>query len=126
MKPTTEYRLQKIQRHDQSKCHAHAVMLDSMVAVASAEGLDLAVPRKDVEQVLSLFRTVYAMAKSGMAHRPLHPMLQLQQLNGVEYNLAYVKRRYVPTVLRFLSLAIKSVFARQLQTSSVRACRSMR
>ena len=77
LKPTTEYRLQKIQPDEQSKCLAHAVMLDSMVTAASVEGLDLAVPRKDVEQVLSLFRTVNAIAKSGMAHRQLHPMLQL-------------------------------------------------
>ena len=103
VQPTKKYDFKVVKRHAEGSYHLTACGLEKALDTPVAQ-LPICLPTAVIPQVQVLLRTVLYMARTGLAHRQLGPLFELQQQNGSVYNLGYASR-YATTVMRYLARA---------------------
>ena len=119
MVPTTAYRHERLKDHADQGYHRAALHHLSKQAAISNSAVLLPFSPTVREQLMVYFRTVYSMAKRGVAHRQIIDELALLRLCGVSYQLRY-GIRHVREALKYLSLVLRNTFRRQFLTASHR------
>ena len=119
MVPTTAYRHEPLKDHADHGYHRAALHHLSKQAAISNSAVLLPFSPAVREQLMVYFRTVYSMAKPGVAHKQIIDELALLRLCGVSYQLR-CGTHHVREALKYLSLVLRNTFRRQFLTTSHR------
>ena len=117
--PSKVFRFRNVSRHSDTTYHLIALGLSKRWQGPMAT-MHIQLPVEKILQAKALFNSVLFMARRGIAHYQMRPLMDLQKLNGVHYEMRY-KSSYTPVIMHYLARVARDYFRKQWSSAISKA-----
>ena len=117
--PTKQFRFRNVTVHPKTNYHLVALGLSKKWQDPMAR-MHIPLDAEKVRQAKALFNTVLFMARRGIAHYQMRPLMDLQKANGLTYSMRY-RSSYTPVIMHYLACVAREYFRKQWNVATSKA-----